>query len=270
MYHIKRPADRSPPWCGVCQEQPLYPLREGFPARQLFGPYFHGFSPTWQRRIFFQGYKKALTEVVPPFNLLVICISPQRIHPHPASLISNHYVCSTRGACHHNCMPRPLPLGFATLQYHVFGGCHHHTFELLLPLLSSIPPHPLPPTHHQSHRNHILVCVVIDTTLLSMASPVTSIERTMFAIPKAFVTDSYPIPLYGQLCGGWGGLGGLCQEKHIPLSGMDLNLSDCCGGKKICSKIQDSYTMLVIKVLSHNPCNASSLYPPSESDWTYL
>jgi len=116
----------------------------------------------------------------------------------------------------------------------------------------------------------ILVCVVIDTTLLSTASPVTSVERTMFAIPKAFVTDSYPIPLYGQLCGGWGGLGGLCQEKHIPLSGMDLNLSDCCGEKKICSKIQDSYTMLVIKVLSHNPCNSSSLYPPSESDWTYL
>jgi hypothetical protein len=65
------------------------------------------------------------------------------------------------------------------------------------------------------------------------------------------------------------GVGRLCQEKHIPLSGMDLNLSDCCGGKIFCSQIQDSYTMLDIKI-SHNPCNASSPHPPSESDWTYL
>jgi hypothetical protein len=92
------------------QEQPLYPLREGFPTRQLFGPYFHGFSPTWQRRIFFHGYKIALTKGVPPFNLFVICIPPPE-NPTPSCLPNLEPLCvlhkrsvPTTTACRVHCL----------------------------------------------------------------------------------------------------------------------------------------------------------------------
>ena len=206
MHHIKRPTDRSPPWCGVCQEQPLYPLREGFPTRQLFGPYFHGFSPTWQRRIFFHGYKIALTKGVPPFNLFVICIPPPE-NPTPSCLPNLEPLCvlhkrsvPTTTACRVHCLwslPPSSTMSLVAAITTLLNCCCHRSLQSPPPIrcrLSTI-----------NQMVIIILCVVIDATLLSTAFPVTSVEKTTFAIPKAFVADNYPAPLYGQLCGGGGG-----------------------------------------------------------------